>query len=149
MTTPERSDIPVVLRERGEWILIYQGLACRRPDSAGMNHLAALLRQPRVEISVLFLEQRQRQPDVGSTRRTPLHDARDRARSHVAAAIAAEIACVGTTHSALAHHLRRHIRIGEFCVYAPEPEAESDSESNEPSHERPKPPVSSVHGAIG
>jgi two-component system, NarL family, nitrate/nitrite response regulator NarL len=103
----------VFRREGDYWTIEYGGAACYVRDSKGLGYLAALLRHPGKDVSVLEL--------AGVADRDPAEV--ERTRQNVARAVRTALDRLGESVPALAGHLERSVRTGERCTYTPDPRA--------------------------
>jgi len=108
---PPAPSAAVFRREGDYWTIEYGGAVCYVPDSKGLGYLAALLRHPGKDVSVLEL--------AGATDRDPGEV--ERARQNVARAVRTALDRLGESVPALAGHLERSVRTGARCSYSPDP----------------------------
>ena len=119
----ERAPRQVFRREGEYWTIEYAGTVCRLRDSAGLRHLACLLRRAgeRVASAELLAPRGGAEPDA--LERAESHDAVDAERARVTAtrAIRAALQRLGKHHPALLEHFKATIRTGAACAYEPDP----------------------------
>lgn len=111
-----------VFRREGEyWTIEYAGTVSRLRDSAGLRHLAFLLRHAgeRIPSTDLLALPGSVSDACGAARP---HDPRDleRARVAVTRAIRAALQRLGEHHPALLEHFKATIRTGTACAYEPD-----------------------------
>ncbi|MGH7820030.1 MAG: hypothetical protein ACREQ9_09665, partial [Candidatus Binatia bacterium] len=107
-----------VLRKEGDyWTFAFDGAVARVRDAKGLRDIAQLIARPGAAVHVTALATA---PKVEADDAAGAVHAVERARKAVSWRIRHEIARIESIHPALSRHLRRSIRTGRFCCYAPE-----------------------------
>ena len=111
------------IRRIGEyWIIAFEGEAIHLRHAKGLTYLAQLLCHPGEELRPSDLIAEVDGASHGSAVRSLIGAAaEERARVNVTRSLHASLARILAHHPGLGQHLRRTIRTGRVCSYAPDP----------------------------
>jgi hypothetical protein len=113
-STPDGAEC-VFHRQADGWTLAFEGKVARLRDSKGLRYIATLLRHAGDDLSVGELGNLPHGPGAASIDEA----SRERLRKAVASRINDTIGLIERENAALATHLRKAIRTGSHCSYAP------------------------------
>jgi hypothetical protein len=114
MPVPRAMAQNVFRKEGRHWMISFGGREVQLDARKGVRYLALLLAQPGEPIHVAALA-----AAPSPLESEPGHDASERLRKAVTNRIRDAIRRIGAEHEELGEHLRRAIRTGTHCSYAP------------------------------